>query len=400
MTAPAAIEPLEGRALWNPVRRLTGARLLTNGALRFTPPFISSISRSLGVPVEQVGLALSVSELAGLAAPVAGSVIDRRSRRSAMAAGLGMVGIGCLAGSVSPGVALYAFVLLLIGFAKIVFDAAMGAWVADRVPYAGRGRVTGFVETAWAGAYLILIPILAVIAQLTSWRVSMAVLGCAALAAVPFVLRTLASDHPAPQEKHRGRLTGLRRGLPVYASVLLVMLASQAVVVVFGAWLQDDLGFSTATVGGVTFILGVGELLASTSSMRFTDRIGKRRSMLLGASSMVPIGLALAATVGSPWSIVLLFGFIVGFEFALVSILPLIAELLPEARARSITIGFGAGTIGRGIGAAGGAWLYAHHGMSAAVLFGTAGAASVVVLMGVAGRRLDPGVHYVRRGGG
>jgi predicted MFS family arabinose efflux permease len=135
--------------------------------------------------------------------------------------------------------------------------------------------------------------------------------------------------------------------------------------------------------------------------MRFTDRIGKRRSMLLGASFMVPVGLALAATAGSTsWSILLLLAFIIGFEFALVSVLPLMAELLPEARARSITIGFGAGTIGRGIGAAGGAWLYAHHGMSSAVLFGTAAAASVVVVMGIAGRGIDPGAHRVRRPAG
>jgi predicted MFS family arabinose efflux permease len=394
----AAVEELEGRALWRPVTRLTGARLLTNGALRFTPPFLSSIARSLGVPVEQVGLAMSASELAGLAAPAAGAVIDRHSRRASMAAGLGMVGVGCLIGSLSPGVAVYGLVLLVIGFAKIVFDAAMGAWVADRVPYARRGRVTGFVETAWAGAYLLLIPILAVIAQLSSWRVSMAVLGVTALAAVPLVMRSVESDRPrratsAPGSQP-GMLVGIRRGFPVYLAVLLVMLAAQAVVVVFGAWLQDDLGFSTAAVGGITFLLGAGELLASTGSMRFTDRIGKRRSMLLGSGFMVPVGLALAATAGAgAWSIVLLLAFIIGFEFSLVSILPLMAELLPEARARAITIGFGAGTIGRGVGAAGGSWLYARSGMSASVLLGTAAAAAVFVVMAGAGRRLDPGTR-------
>jgi len=370
---------------------LTLARLITNGALRFTPPFLVPVARSLGVEIGTVGLAVSASEIAGLSAPVVGRRIDRSSRRAAMVMGLLAVAVCCIVGATAAGIPMYLAFLLGVSFTKIVYDASMGAWVADRVPYGERGRVVGIMETAWAGSYLVVIPLLALLAQVTSWRWALGGLGVASALFAVAVGRRLAADPPHPSaDGHGQHLVGLARTVPVFAAVGCMMAGAQSVVIVFGAWLEDQHGFSTAAIGGVAFLLGVGELIASTSTIRFTDRLGKRRAVLLGLGIMAPAALGLALTSDhAALGIPLLMLVTIGFEFALVSALPLVAELHPEARATSIGIGFGFGTVGRGAGAAVSTWLYSRHGMGTSALIGSVMAGVSALLVAIGGRRAE-----------
>ena len=70
------------------VPTLTAARLATNAVYRFAPPFLATIARGLDVDLADLGVALAVTELAGLASPIVGRSIDRLPRRPAMVAGL------------------------------------------------------------------------------------------------------------------------------------------------------------------------------------------------------------------------------------------------------------------------------------------------------------------------
>ncbi len=112
--------------------------------------------------------------------------------------------------------------------------------------------------------------------------------------------------------------------------------ASQCAFLTFGSWLEDDFGFTAVTIGVVAFGLGAGELLASTSTARFTDRIGKRQSVVRGASVMVPTGVLLATALGThvATGIALLVMYLIGFEFAVVSSLSMATNLLPGHPAR------------------------------------------------------------------
>jgi predicted MFS family arabinose efflux permease len=160
------------------------------------------------------------------------------------------------------------------------------------------------------------------------------------------------------------------------------MAASSLVFVVFGAWLQDVHGFSAAGVGAVSFLLGAVELVASTSSVRFTDRVGKPAAVVVGATLMVPagVGLAVAGRAVVP-GIALLALFVLGFEFALVSSVPLVSELHPEARASSLGFALGFGTVGRGIAAIVATRLYTTHGIGAPSATAAVCAAVVALVM-------------------
>ena len=136
----------------------------------------------------------------------------------------------------------------------------------------------------------------------------------------------------------------------------------------------------------MTFGLGAGELLASTSTMRLTDHWGKRRSVMYGAGVMVPTGLALTtaahdhALTGLP----LLILFILGFEFAIVSAISLASNLVPGRPGSGIGAMLGAGTMGRVLVAIVATRLYEAHGIAASLLLGACLAAGCVALLATA----------------
>ena len=66
-----------------------GARLTSNACYRFVGPFIATIARGLDVRLADIGVAIAVSELFGLASPVIGHVVDRLGALRAVAVGLG-----------------------------------------------------------------------------------------------------------------------------------------------------------------------------------------------------------------------------------------------------------------------------------------------------------------------
>ena len=91
---------------------LTVARLATNAVYRFAPPFLATIARGLDVDLADLGVALALTELAGLASPVVGRVIDRVPRRRAMVGGLAGIAVGRPIAGLSPGIVVFAVGLL------------------------------------------------------------------------------------------------------------------------------------------------------------------------------------------------------------------------------------------------------------------------------------------------
>jgi len=154
-------------------------------------------------------------------------------------------------------------------------------------------------------------------------------------------------------------------------SMFGLMGGAQCLFVTFGAWLADDFNFGASQIALVGFALGGGELLSSISSARLTDRIGKERSVVLGATLMIPSALLLAA-----FDSVLALGlvglavFIIGFEYGVVSMLPLATQLVESAPAKGFGLVIGAGTFGRGVMTAAATALYDLTGISGAALAG------------------------------
>ena len=154
---------------------VTAARLTANAVSRYLGPFVATVAAGLDVTVGRVGVAIAVAEGCGLASPLIGNVIDRIDHRRAMLIGLGASAVAAMLLALSeqlPGSPLVGFgtALVLFTVSKIVYDVALGRWVADHVPYARRGRVIGFVEMSWALGLLIGVSLMGLITAWIDWR--------------------------------------------------------------------------------------------------------------------------------------------------------------------------------------------------------------------------------------
>jgi len=383
------------RAVRDNLVPLTATRIVANTAYRFAPPFIAIIAgaeQGFDVSIARVGLVISVSELAGFLAPLLGTFVDRVTRRTAMAVGLAGSLVGILLMAIAPNLVVLCVGLTMLNLLKSCFDLGMAAWIADRVPYDRRGRVVGLTETSWALSLLVGVSLLGLVTAVSTWRVA-CVIGAVAIAACATWLdsslrrsgdtvsggtaatgvATSGDASPAGTPTSGARAA---RAWLVPLSMFGLMGASQCLFVTFGAWLADDFDFGASRIAAVGFALGAGELLSSVSSARYTDRIGKERSVALGALLMIPAAIVLAGfdsllAVG----LIGLAVFIVGFEYAVVSMLPIATSLFAGAPGKGFGLVIGAGTFGRGVLTVVATLLYESAGIAGAALAGAVCAA-------------------------
>lgn len=379
--SPTALPPEVRRGL--PV--LVGGRFAGNVGIRFAYPFLPAIARGLGISADTAGLALTIRELSGLAAPAAGRAIDRGRRRAGLLVGL----VGCAAGLALAGAAsgFFWFTVAVTGFgtAKMAYDTAMSTWIGDHVPWDRRGQVVGLGEVSWAASLLVAVPLLGLAIDAWGWRSAFFVVAGANLLAAVAVPATIAPDPPAGTVASN-RLRLLPGALGLYATMGLLSFGIQLVVVSYGFWLEDDFGWSIPTIGIASILLGVGELCGTGTMILLADRLGKRRTLLIGTAALVP-PLALLGTAGSSGlvGIALLAVAVTAFELAFVSGLPLITELDPDARGAGVGMALALVTVARAVGTIGGTTLYVRTGMgwtglTAAVTIALAG---VVTLLAV-----------------
>jgi DHA1 family inner membrane transport protein len=368
---------------------LTAARTAANGCYRFTPPFLATIARGLDVSLSDLGVAIAVTEVVGLASPLIGRRIDSLPRRTSMTVGLSGVVVGTLIAAASVNVAMFASGLVVLAASKISFDVALGAWIADHVPYQRRSRIVGLTETSWALGLLLGVTTMGLVTAVSNWRWGL-VAGAAgvAVALLCVVARVEREPLPVRAGTGKGRVPADRPRLDAPARWMLVgafglMGASQTMFVTFGAWLEEDFGFTAGTLAAVTFGLGALELSASSLSALRTDRWGKERSVMLGAGLMIPSGIALALLDSSLGPGLVLLGlFFGGFEFGIVSMLAVAGNLVPRAPARGLGASIAAGTLGRGSVAVPATVLFERHGLGASVLLGVGCAIVTVFAVG------------------
>ena len=129
-------------------------------------------------------------------------------------------------------------------------------------------------------------------------------------------------------------------------------MANETVNVVFGVWLEDSFGLKIAALGAASAVIGLSELGGETLVAGTIDRIGKMRALFIGFGANAVVSLLLPLG-GRSTGIALagLFAFYLTFEFAVVSIIPLMSEILPDARATLLAFYTAAFSLGRAAGA-------------------------------------------------
>jgi predicted MFS family arabinose efflux permease len=348
----------------------TAARTVVNTGYRMVYPFLPVIARGLGVGLSDVALAITARSSLGLASPFLGSFADVVGRRRTMVFGLMLFGVSLLIVGVWPTLPALFLSLILAAAGKLILDPSVGAYLGDRVPYARRGLAMGLSEVSWSGAFLLGVPLVGWLIARTGWNrpfALLALLGLACAGVMRFLVpQGRADDRTTPSLRRsfaailasRATVAGLVVGL-------LISTSNEVVNIVFGAWLEQGFGLQVAALGAASAAIGMAELSGEGLVAGLTDRLGKRRAVALGIAGNALACLAIEPLAHSlPGALAGLFLFYITFEFALVSSIPLMSELVPGARATTLAGNMGSHSAGRAVGALIGPVLFA-HGMSA-----------------------------------
>jgi predicted MFS family arabinose efflux permease len=366
--------------------RLTGAKTVTNIALRWIPPFLPTLERAFGATTTQLTTVLGVGEAAGLSTVFVGRQLDRGRERAVMVGSLGLVAASALI-ALWGSLAAFAvsFFVLVLGVSNLT--VAGQAWISHRVDYRYRARSIGLYETSWAFALLVGAPVVAVLINQFGWRGPFVAVAVASVMAAGVVALTLPAhvstrlDPAAPTTSPPGATA---RSAPITARAWLVMVASAttamaglSVFVISGAWLDDAFGVSTGGVGAVAMAFGATELVSSLASAAFADRLGKLRTTLAGIVALLAgLGVMLVAAGRLSVGITGLLVFLLGFELAFVTSLSLVSEAMPDARGVTLAVSNAVGTVARATGAVASGVLYSVHGVA-----GTASLAALAALV-------------------
>ena len=344
------------------------SRLVLNLAVRVTYPFLPAIARGLDISFQQAGFLVAARHCVGLTGALWGLVSERKGYSWGMIIGLTALLLGSFTVSLSGSFAFALVGFVLIGISKPVYDPSVQAFVSARIPYAKRAMALGILETSWAGSWLLGIPLSGVLIAHFGWHSPFGLVSAAALLAI--FLTAQLKDVSSMGQNSRGNI-GQNLTAPSEATLgkvgpvlilgvsLLMVFANENMVIVYGAWLEEQFHLQVRELGFFSILVGMAELGGELTVVVLVDRIGKRKAILGG---LVLTGLSYLALPFCQSSLYMTLAGLVCmfylFEFTIVSIFPYVSEIVPAERGKWLAFNYAALVIGRLCGALSGPWLW------------------------------------------
>ena len=340
-------------------------RTVVNTMHRMVYPFLAVFSRGLGVDLSVLSLALTGRQVVGVLGPFLSIALDHRGRKTGLLVGLGLFTIGVSLVVFWPIYPVFIAALIFTTLGKYMFDPFMQGYLGDWVPYERRGLALAVTELGWSMAFIVGIPLMGFLISRSGWMAPfgvLTILGLASFLLIVWMIPSKTGDGnvtPRILEKSRQVLSyppallGLGIGIAISA-------ANEVINLVFGVWLEDSFGLQIMALGGAAAAIGLAELGGESLMGGLTDRLGKERSVGIGL-----VGNCLAAVVfpflgrNLTGAVFGLFFFYITFEFTLVSIIPMMTEILPAQRVTLMAFNVAGLSLGRAIGALAATPLYA-----------------------------------------
>lgn len=324
---------------------------------RMVYPFLPAIGRGLGVDLAALSLALTIRSIAGAGGPFLASLADSKGRKPGMLLGLFIFSLGAGLVAIMPTYPAFLIALLLAILGKYTFDPAMQAYLGDRVKYTRRGRVLAFTELGWSLSFILGIPLMGFVIARGGWMAPfpfLTLLGLTALVVLAWMVPRESFDTKgnAGFRKNLYQVLSYPPALAGLSMGLLLSSANEVVNLIFGVWMEDSFGLQITALGAASALIGLSELGGESLAALVTDRLGKPLAVALGLGMNSLAALALPFLGSSlPGALAGLFLFYITFEYALVSSIPLMTEVLPAARATLMATNAAGLSLGRAIGA-------------------------------------------------
>jgi predicted MFS family arabinose efflux permease len=275
-----------------------------------------------------------------------GRFSDKFGRRAVLLPSLALFALGNLGSAASGDFVWLVLTQGVAGLGLTGMQVSLPAYLGDLFAYSVRGRAIGAATVCAASGTMLGVPAGAFLAQALGVRAAFLALGLLVAALVPLAIIFLVNTasraepaHAAPGVAARWHAP-LRRG-PVRAALFVTLcwlVMSAAIYNFLAAWLQGNLRLSTAQVGLTFAMMGGASIVANLLIATFSDRLGKRRTMLIGLAlgtlSLVPLGFA-----ALPWQgLAAICLFVLTNEFGFGAHGVLVTELAPAQRGMVVSL--------------------------------------------------------------
>ncbi|MDF1569857.1 MAG: MFS transporter [Spirochaetaceae bacterium] len=355
------------------------AKFFVDTANQLFNPYLMIYAAGIGVSGITMGKMISLRNLSGLIAPVIGSLADRYGYRRLMRLNLLLAALGLLLFALGNRMVPILLGMVIWGVGQGGYTPNVHSYLSSRLPYKKRSRYLGMLEYSWAMAGIVGLSLTGLIIQGVSWRLPLFLLS-GGLAGSALLMGTLPrnsmtsevpSVKPTPKGWSAAQLRDFfhlgphsRSAWAAVAVNVFNFFAAFHIIITHGAYLDIEFGLTPARLGSVALVMGLVDWSASILVSTVGDRIGKRRSMMIGSIGLILSSLLLPFMKGS--LIIAIIGLMTPrffFEFATVSNFPLLSEQYPAGRGKVLAMGIAGGLIGATIAAATGPAAYLKAGL-------------------------------------
>lgn len=256
-------------------------------------PLIPQITRSLNIDSGSGGYLVTIYSVFYLVfSPILGPISDRIGRKKMIGIGMIVFSIASVATGLSGN-----YVLILIARSITGIGAAFAApnvwsFIGDTFKYEERGKITAIVASALSLGMILGVPIGSALAQWKNWVVSFYVLGILSILVgilIFVIFPTVKPSKAAAAAKYSSKFVKVFKQHNVRRSFIVTFFISFAnfgLYTYLGYWLNKCFALEVSTIGLFMIIAGVGNLIGMQVGGNISDKLGKKKVVVVSALIM------------------------------------------------------------------------------------------------------------------
>ena len=307
-------------------------------------PVLTQIASEFSITTGTAGLVVAAYGAPGIVVAVlTGPYSDRFGRKRFLVTGSLIMGVFTLLSAFATSFAVLVAMRIIAGVGGSVIFPNVTATVGDNFPYRDRGGAMGTVIGLNTMAGVIGVPLAGILAEATSWRVSVGLVGVLSIAAAILLLWKL---RPAQTPLSESRIRDMYGSIVTNRSALGAIGSSFLGALYWFTWATYIVVFFENTFGlsqGVASILaltqGLGVLFGSQLGGRLGGRIG-HKPIVAGSVVLSGVLLLLQTNLTLPLAATTVLNLslsaVIGARFA--SNTTLLTEQVPEARGTLLAV--------------------------------------------------------------
>jgi predicted MFS family arabinose efflux permease len=306
-------------------------------------PVITQIAAEFDISTGTAGLLVAAYGAPGIVVSlIVGPFSDRSGRKRFLVAGSACMGLFTLLSALANGFLVLIALRMVAGIGAAMIFPNTSAIIGDTFPYRDRGRAMSTVIGFNTMASIVGVPTAGIVAEATSWRISLALVGALCLVASTVLYLLLRTTHAATTDS---RFFELYKAILRSRSAIAATISSSTYIVVF---FEGVYGLTRGTASTFALTLGLGVFIGSQIGGRLGDRIG-HKPVVAGAIVISALVLLVLTNTSLPLvagaALNLLLSTVIGARFATNQ--TLMSEQMP--RARGTLLALSSSTIGLAI---------------------------------------------------